>query len=180
MLRTLLPLSIALLAAPAAAQDWTIDTDASRVGFVTEAFGGSVEGEFTDYEAAITLDPADLANARIEARVGTASGSTGNGQLDDSMLSEEGLAPDSHAAAHFLSEDIRATDTGYEAHGTLSIRGTDQAVILPFTLAIDGDRAVADGELEIARTDYGVGAAGWGDTAANVTIVLHIEADATN
>ena len=180
MLRSLLPLSIALLAAPAAAQDWTIDTDASRVGFVTEAFGGSVEGEFTDYEAAITLDPSDLANARIEARVGTASGSTGNGQLDDSMLGEEGLAPQSHAAARFLSEDIRATDTGYEAHGTLSIRGADQAVILPFTLTIDGNRAVADAELEIARADYGVGAAGWGDTAANVTIVLHIEADAAN
>lgn len=180
MLRTLLPLSIAFLVAPAAAQDWTIDTDASRVGFVTQAFGGSVEGEFTDYEAAITLDPADLANARIEGRVGTASGSTGNGQLDDSMLSEEGLAPQSHAAAHFLSEDIRATDTGYEAHGTLSIRGTDQAVILPFSLAIEDGRAVADAELEIARSDYGVGAAGWGDTAANVTIVLHIEADAAN
>ena len=53
--------------------------------------GGSVDGEFTDYEAAITLDPSDLANARIEACVGTASGSTGNGQLDDSMLGEEGL-----------------------------------------------------------------------------------------
>ena len=180
MLRTFLPLSIALLAAPVAAQDWTIDTDASRVGFVTQAFGGSVEGEFTDYEAAITLDPSDLANARIEARVGTASGSTGNGQLDDSMLSEEGLAPQSHAAARFLSEDIRATDTGYEAHGTLSIRGTDQAVVLPFSLTIEDDRAVADAELEIARTDYGVGASGWGDTAANVTIVLHIEADAAN
>lgn len=180
MLRSLLPLSIAVFAAPAAAQDWTIDTDASRVGFVTEAFGGSVDGEFTDYEAAITLDPSDLANARIEARVGTASGSTGNGQLDDSMLGEEGLATQSHAAARFLSEDIRATDTGYEAHGTLSIRGADQVVVLPFTLTIDGNRAVADAELEIARADYGVGAAGWGDTAANVTIVLHIEADAAN
>lgn len=180
MLRTLLPLAAVFLASPAAAQDWTIDTEASRVGFVTEAFGGSVEGEFTDYEAAITLDPSDLANARIEARVGTASGSTGNGQLDDSMLGEDGLAPQSHATARFLSEDIRATDTGYEAHGTLSIRDTEQAVVLPFSLAIDGTRAIADAELEIARTDYGVGASGWGDTAANVTIVLHIEADATD
>ncbi|WP_412546409.1 YceI family protein [Maricaulis sp. MIT060901] len=180
MLRTLLPVSIALLAAPAAAQEWTLDSDASRVGFVTQAFGGSVEGEFTDYEAAVTLDPSDLENARIEARVGTASGSTGNGQLDDSMLSEEGLAPQSHEAARFVSEDVRATDTGYEAHGTLSIRGTDQAVVLPFSLTIDGGRAVADAELEIARSDYGVGASGWGDTAANVTIVLHIEADAAN
>ena len=180
MLRTLLPLAAVFLASPAAAQDWTIDTEASRVGFVTEAFGGSVEGEFTDHEAAITLDPSDLANARIEARVGTASGSTGNGQLDDSMLGEDGLAPQSHATARFLSEDIRATDTGYEAHGTLSIRDTEQAVVLPFSLAIDGTRAIADAELEIARTDYGVGASGWGDTAANVTIVLHIEADATD
>jgi polyisoprenoid-binding protein YceI len=42
---------------------------------------------------------------------------------------------------------------------------------------VDG-RAIADARLTIARSDYGVGAPGWGTTAANVTLVLHIEADA--
>lgn len=178
MLRFLLPLALAGFAAPAFATDWSVDTEASSVGFRTNAFGGAVEGAFERYEAEIRLDPADLSNAMINASVFTDTGSTGNGQMDESMLSAAGLAPGDHLAATFTSEDIRAVDGGYEAHGTLTIRGTDQAVILPFTLEINESRAIADGELEIARMDYGVGDSSWGDIAASVTIVLHIEADA--
>jgi len=177
MLRTALA-ALFFTATPALAQDWTVDTDASRVGFETSAFGSTVTGEFADWSAAITLDPSDLANARIDATVSVATGSTGNGQLDQSMLSAEGLAPETHAQARFTSEDIRASANGYEAHGTLNIRGADHAVILPFSLEITDGRAVADAALEIARIDYGVGDANWGETAASVTIVLHIEADA--
>ena len=38
--------------------------------------------------------------------------------------------------------------------------------------------AVADARLTIERQDYGIGAPGWGTIAAEVTLVLHIEADA--
>lgn len=179
MLRTLLTSALlAGLAAPALATDWSVDYAASQVGFRTEAFGGMTEGTFPDFQAEIRLDPADLSDARIDAEVMIAGGSTGNGQVDQSMLSADGLAPDTHPDARFVSDDIRAVDGGYEAHGTLTIRGAEQAVILPFTLAIEADRAVADAELEIARLDYGVGNSSWGETAAQVTLVLHIEADA--
>lgn len=178
MLRTLLPLLLLTAASPAAAQDWIVDMDASQVGFRTEAFGGTAEGLFERFEASIRLDPDNLNDAVIDARVMTGSGSTGNGQIDQSMLSADGLAPDAHPAATFISSDIRAGDAGYEAHGTLNIRGMDQAVILPFTLSIEDGRAVADAELEIARLDFGVGTSSWGETAAHVTLVLHIEADA--
>ncbi|WP_300532701.1 YceI family protein [Maricaulis sp.] len=177
MLRSALA-ALLLTASPALAQDWTVDPEASRVGFETSAFGSTVTGAFDQWSAEITLDPADLTSARIDATVSVATGSTGNGQLDQSMLSAEGLAPESHALARFTSSDIRAAGDGYEAHGTLNIRGADQAVVLPFTLAIADGRAIADGALEIARLDYGVGDASWGETAASVTIVLHIEADA--
>lgn len=177
MLRTALA-ALLLSASPALAQDWTVDHDASQVGFETSAFGSTVTGEFGEWSAAITLDPADLTSASIEASVSVGTGSTGNGQLDQSMLSAEGLAPEAHALARFTSADIRSSGAGYEAHGTLNIRGADQAVVLPFSLAISDGRAVADAELEIARVDYGVGDASWGETAASVTIVLHIEADA--
>ncbi|MBR9824799.1 MAG: YceI family protein [Alphaproteobacteria bacterium] len=179
MLRPLLlAAALSVFATPALAQDWSVDYEASQVGFRTEAFGGVLEGAFPEFSAEIRLDPSDLSDARIDARVMTADGSTGNGQVDQSMLSAEGLDPSNHAAARFTSEDIRAVEGGYEAQGTLNIRGMDQAVTLPFSLTIDGSRAIADAELEIARLDYGVGNSSWGETAANVTIVLHIEADA--
>lgn len=178
MLRCLpLLLVPALLAAPALAQDWTVDRGASSVGFETTVSGGSVSGEFSEWSAQIALDPDNLDAARIDARVMTASGSTGNGQMDQAMLSTSGLDPAGHEAATFVSEDIRATEEGYEAHGTLTIAGTPQEIVLPFTLEIENGRAVADSRYEIARSDYGVGSSSWGSAAAQVEIVLHIEAD---
>lgn len=178
MLRSAFLLPAALVAAPAAAQTWQVDHGASSVGFETTVSGGAVSGEFADWSAEIVLDPEDLETASIEARVLTSSGTTGNGQMDSSMLSTSGLNPSEYEAATFVSGDIRATDEGYEAHGTLAMAGTERDIVLPFTLQIDGDRAVADSRYTLAREDYGVGSSSWGSAAAEVTLVLHIEADA--
>jgi polyisoprenoid-binding protein YceI len=180
MLRTLIATALLALSAPMGAQawahDWDVDQEASSVGFVTQVMGETT-GSFSQFSAQIHFDPDHLGHATITAQVEVATGSTGNGQLDDSMLSADGLAPSDHPLATFISTDIRTTETGYEAHGTLNIRGVEQPVTLPFTLQIDGTRAIADGRFDILRDDYGVGASGWGDTAANVSIVVHIEAD---
>lgn len=178
MLRLSALVAALLLTTPSFGQDWAVDHDASSVAFETEAFGGLTRGEFQTWSAEIHLDPDNLEAARISARVTTASGATGNASVDDSMLSASGLAPAEHEHAYFASEDIRATDAGYAAHGLLSIRGQDQPAILAFTLAIQDNRAVADGEIDIARADFGVGDSSWGDVAAEVRVVLHIEADA--
>lgn len=169
-----------LAAAPAAAQTWQVDHDASSVGFETTVSGGAVSGEFSDWTAEIVLDPADPAAGSIEARVLTSSGTTGNGQMDSSMLSSSGLNPSEYEAASFVSDDIRTTDDGYEAHGTLAMAGTQRDIVLPFTLEIDGGRAVADSRYTLAREDYGVGSSSWGSAAAEVTLVLHVEADAAD
>jgi len=182
MLRTLLPSlsGIALLAGAAAAEDWVIDHETSSVGFETTVSGGAVAGAFGSWNAAINLDPDDLDNARIEANVSTASGSTGNRQMDDSMLSNSGLNPTDFETARFVSDDIRATDDGYEAHGTMTIRGSEQPLVMPFTLSIADGRAIADSHFTIARTEFGVGGSSWGSAAAEVAMILHIEADAAN
>jgi polyisoprenoid-binding protein YceI len=182
MLRTTLIAltALAALTVPAMAQDWTIDPDASSVVFETTVSGGSVSGEFDSWTAEITLDPADLDAARIVASVTTASGSTGNRQMDDSMLSNAGLNPTDYETASFVSDDIRATDTGYEAHGVMTIRGTERELVLPFTLDIADGWAVADASFVIVRSEFGVGGSSWGSAAAEVSMVLHIEADAAD
>ncbi len=178
MLRTLLA-TAAILAAPAAfAQDWVLDRDASSVGFETTVFGQPASGEFSEFDAAITLDPDDLASARIEATVTVSSGTMSNRDYQTALRSPDGLNPAAHPEARFVSDDVTATDDGYEARGTLTIRGQETEAVLPFTLQIDGDRAVADGELTVDRSAFGVGGSGWGDVGEQVTIRLHVEADA--
>ena len=173
-------LALLAVATPANAQDWRVDRETSSVGFETEAFGSTASGSFLDWTAEISLDPADLSTARINASVTTATGSTGNSQFDDSMLSSAGLAPDEHAAASFVSDDVRATDTGYAAHGVLNLRGTPQDAVMVFSLDITDGRAIADGQIDVMRADFGVGDSSWGEIASEVRIIVHIEADAAD
>ncbi len=178
MRRILSALAAALLfVSPAFASDWLIDSEASTVEFETTVFGGSTRGAFSDFSADITLDPADLSTARIEAIVRTASGAMGNRDYQSALIGGQGLDPSGHPEARFVSEDIRTVEAGYEAHGVLSIKGVEIELVLPFTLEINGDRAVAEGAFIVDRNTFSVGGSGWGDVGSEVEVLLHIEAD---
>lgn len=66
----------------------------------------------------------------------------------------------------------------YEARGELTIRGRARNITLPFTLNIEGNRAVMDGRTTIDRNDFDIGK----DTEADdmisreVEVILHVEA----
>ncbi|HAQ35094.1 MAG: hypothetical protein CMF74_08725 [Maricaulis sp.] len=175
----LLPLAL-LVTAPATASDWTLDRDASSVTFETTVLDAPVTGQFEDFEAAIRLDPENLSEAHIDASVTIASGGTSNPSYTGEMLGEPGLAPQAHPTASFMSHSVAASeecDTCYVASGDLSIRGETRPIDLPFTLTIDADRAVAEGQFVVRRADFGIGGSSWGSSAREVTVILHIEAD---
>ncbi len=173
-------LGASALTAPALAQDWTLDREASAVSFEITIFNAPAEARFTDFDAQITLDPDDLSSARIDASVSASSGAMDTRDYQQALLSGDGLAPRAHPDLRFVSEDIRATDEGYEAHGVLTVRGMEQPVVLAFTLEIDGGRAVARGGFEVSRSAFGITASSWGanNVGDTVTVSLHIEADA--
>lgn len=166
------------LSAQVAAQDWVVDTAASQVTAETRVFGQAVTARFAEFSAEITFDPEDLENASISARVTSGSGNIPNRDFQSALVSRDGLNPGDHAEAIFVSDEIVATDEGYEARGLLTIRGESRDAVLPFTVEITQGRAVAQGTLEILRADFGVGGASWAEVAPTVTVRLHIEADA--
>lgn len=180
----LLPLGLALLAsAPAIASDWTTDPAESSITFTTEVFNRPVTGSFGQFEADIRLDPADLANARIEGRVSVASGDTGNDEYNSEMTGGLGLDADHHPQAVFSSTDISESDicaagegACFLANGELTLAGTARPASLSFRLVIDGNTAVADGELAVERASFGLGGAEWGDAAETVEVHIHIVA----
>ena len=175
----LLPLAL-LVSAPALASDWEVDHDASEVTFETDVLDAPVTGRFAEFGAAIGFDPDDLANSYIDATVRVGSGETSTPSYTDEMMSEPGLDPDTYPTATFMSETIEASDecdTCYIARGDLILRDERRPAELPFSVTIEGDRAVADGELVIRREDFGIGGSGWGEAAAEITVRVHIEAD---
>lgn len=193
VLRRMLPgaslatLLLLVLASPAAAAPvWTV-LETSRLGFVATQEGQPVEGRFEVFDAMVAFDPDDLGASRIEVTIQTASATMGQSERDQAIRSSALLAVDDHPVATFISDEIAPAGDGFEARGTLTIRDVTKEVALPFTLAIEDDpddtsmlRARAEGELSIARLDYGVGQ---GDFASTTTIgnevVIRVEIDAT-
>jgi len=141
-------LALALTATSSlSAQEWVIDSEASEVIAETRSFGQAVTAEFSEYSAEISFDPDDLENASISARVSTGSGTVANREYQSALVSRDGLNPDEHAEAVFVSDEVVATGEGYEARGTLTIKGESRDAVLPFTVEISDGRAVAQGSL---------------------------------
>lgn len=148
----------AALTAPAAEGAWRIDKAASRIAFTGTQSGEEFTGAFQLFDATILLDPEDLSAARIEAVIDTASARTGDRQRDAALPGAEWFSSKAFPTARFVSNAIvSAGENAYSAAGTLSIRGIERDLTLPFTLAINDGRAVADAEISLNRSDFGVG-----------------------
>ena len=156
----------------AAAQDaprWTVQPEASTLGFTAQLQGAPVEGRFARFDADIALDPAAPEAGTIAITVDIASATSQNAQASGAMLTPDWLAADSFAQAVFRSDAITGADGSYLAEGTLTIRDQTVPVSLPFTLEVDGDMAQAQGTITLDRTSFGVGQGEW----AKADLVAH-------
>jgi len=175
-----------LCAAPASAADWTLDHGQSSVTFETTAFSQAVTGSFTSFGAEIALDPNDLTSGSINAYVDTSSLETENPDVEDALLGEDGFDTQGYMRATFASHEIHEADQCSEqgarclvASGTLTIRGVNQPLDLPFTLSVDGSHAIADGAFVVKRSDFHIGTLEWQFAGRETTVHLHIVADTT-
>lgn len=158
------PQSQALLAqagtaSGAGAARWAVDHDASRLGITVVQLGSPVDGAFGAWDADIVFDPDDPEGARVTALIDVASLTLGT--VSGQAVGADFLDAPNHPRARFVAEGFKALDdtaTAFEAEGTLTIRGVERPFLLPFDLAVDGDRAVMSATVTVNRIDFGVGA----------------------
>jgi polyisoprenoid-binding protein YceI len=141
-----------------AAMEWTIDYGASRLGFTATQTGNDFQGRFEKFDAKIIFDPVDLSTASIDVDIDMSSVRTGDRQRDVALPGKEWFDAKAYPIAKFVSANVEETANGeYVAHGALTIREVTKKIDLPFSLEIEGDTARAIGEVELVRTDFGVG-----------------------
>jgi polyisoprenoid-binding protein YceI len=166
--------------ASAGTADWTLDKSASRLEFSATQTGKGFKGAFSSFDADIRFDPANLAAANIVVTVNTSSAATGDKQRDAALPTSEWFATKAFPAATFAASKVIAQPDGsYVADGTLTIRGISKPLELPFAVEISGDRAVAEGEVKLVRTDFGVGQGEFATdewVGFDVAVRFHIEA----
>lgn len=145
-------------AAPALAQDWSVDHDRSSLGFSVVNAGTELTGQFSRWTADIELDPEALEDAEISVAIDLTSVSTGNGQADDTLATADWFNTANEDTARFESERVRIEGESYVADGLLDLRDAEVQVSLVFDLVIDGDLARAEGTVTLNRLDYQIGA----------------------
>ncbi len=140
--------------------------------------GSKVTGSFADWTAAIAFDePAEAGLA------GSADVTIAIGSLSIGTVSDQAMGPDFFDSAQFPTAQFKAelfkTETGYEARGPLTIRDKSMDVVLPFTLDLQDNTAIAEGALDVNRLDFDIGTSQPKEDSLGFAVTIGISLTAT-
>jgi polyisoprenoid-binding protein YceI len=161
----------------AIASDWTIDAEASTLTFVGTQTGTEFEGKFRQFSGTIYFDAEQLEQSNINITIDTSSARTGTSERDSILPGADWFDVVNHPTASFNSTDVVSVEDGYMATGSLSLKGTEKEIQLPFKLRIEGDTARAVGNVTIDRNDFEIGTGPLGPmVGSDVTIKFSLTA----
>jgi len=190
-----LALATLTIAAGPAPMKWNVDVPHTGVEFSVNHFFTPVSGQFDSYEIDLTFDRENPANSSVSVRIDVNSVNTGNERRNNHLLSGDFFEADQHGIITFESESVRAVGSDQLlVRGPLTIKGVSHEVELPIRILgvkdipaemqemLGGVEQVASfhTELEIDRSDYGVGVGSWAAALVvghEVTIEIAVEAN---
>jgi polyisoprenoid-binding protein YceI len=147
---------------PALAANWVVDPAHSHFGFSGVQVGVPFKGEFRKFDAKISYDPEHPESAHVVVTIDMASAHTGDTQRDAALPQPEWFDTAKFPTATFEAAGFHPKGgQAWETPGKLSVRGIGRDVVLPFTLALNGDTAHATGHVQLVRTAFGVGQGAW-------------------
>ena len=153
--------------------DWAV-TDGTLALTVIQ-FGSDVSGNFNDWTAQISFDPA-TGTGTTDVTVNIASLSLGS-------VSAQALGPDffdaqTHPTARFTAT-IAPQGDHFAATGTLTLKGKEQPLTLPFTLDIADGTATMQGKATLSRLDFNIGETLPDETTLKFPVAIQITLTAT-
>jgi len=143
----------------AAPARWNVDLAKSSLSYVVVVNGQTVTGKFKAFGAIIAFDPADLAHSSAKITIDMTESKTGDATRDAMLMKPAWFnVLDFPQAIYQTTSFVSKGGNAYEAQGQLKLKGVTKDVALPFTLAINGNTAVAKGETTLTRRAFDVGA----------------------
>jgi polyisoprenoid-binding protein YceI len=130
----------------------------SSVTFHIKNLGITVDGLFAGFKGDIKFDPANLTGSLIEASVETNTIDTDNGTRNDHLKSDSYFDVAKYPVITMKSTAFKhKTGNSYSGTFNLTIKDVTKSVEIPFTYTETGNTASFKGNLQVERTDYGVG-----------------------
>lgn len=137
----------------AQAADWTLDHMHSRVGFSVPHLGISkVNGQFKDYAAELTADPATGKISALKATVKIASVDTDIEARDNHLRSPDFFDAEKFPAMTFVLKEAKWEGKSLALHGDLTIKGVTKKVV--FKGEFRGPQKINMGQGDQLRSGY--------------------------
>lgn len=153
-----------MLAFPVTAQQKVI-ADKSTIRFITKQMNVPVEGRFRKFDATVAFDPARPEATKAEFEVDLGSIDLGSPEGETEARRKPWLNIEAFPKAKFVASSVKSLGGGkFEATGELSIKGTSQKVVAPFTLAEAAGMRTVEGQFTIRRLTFKIGEGAWSDT----------------
>ncbi|MEM1400885.1 MAG: cytochrome b/b6 domain-containing protein, partial [Pseudomonadota bacterium] len=138
--------------------EWRMIAEESDLRISAIQNGNPMSAQFDIFEADITLDPDALGDASITVRIDSTSFLSGVPDVDGTAVGPDWLDSENFPIATWQSQTVTRTDDGrYIATGDLTIREVSAPVDLVFSLTIDGDNALAEGDAVFDRREVDLG-----------------------
>jgi len=171
MRNLIIALTLAALAAPAAALEFTqVQPAASSIEFKYSQMGVPMDGRFRKFSAALAFDPDQPGQAKVQVDVDLASIDTGTPELDTEAAGKDWFNAPAFPTARFTSKSVKALGNGrYSVAGTLAIKGKSREIVVPAGFTSQGNSGVLTGGFTIRRGDFSIGEGPWAafDIVAN-------------
>ncbi|WP_299041133.1 cytochrome b/b6 domain-containing protein [uncultured Tateyamaria sp.] len=156
--------------------DWQVQD--GTLGIVVTQLGSEVDGQFADWTAAISFDETVENGVAGAVEVTVSIGSLTLGSVTDQAMGPDFFNTAEFPTATYIADIVPVVD-GYEAQGTLTIKGQSMPVTLPFGLSIDGDAASMRGGLTLDRRDFNVGATMADESSLKFAVEVNVALTAT-
>lgn len=163
---TLTVLAGAMLAAPtarAAGQGYTLVAPRSSLSYAFSQAGARNEGSFKSF--AVSFDPS---GGRLDVVIDMRSFDTGDQQRNGILGGKDFFDVAQYPQSRFTASRIEKTAAGYEATGSLTLRGVTRNITIPFTwrtgTAQGHSVGYLSGQTTLRRLDFGVGQGQWQST----------------
>lgn len=150
----------------------------SRISFVSKQMGVPVEGSFARFDARVAFDPARPEAGKASIEIDLKSIDAGSADANAEVAGRKWFDLANHPLARFESSSVKALgDNRFEVRGPLTMKGRSMEVVARFSLSLEGNTAVIEGEFPFKRTEFGIGEGIWADTsvvADEVQIRVHL------
>ncbi|HEV3104561.1 MAG TPA: YceI family protein [Trinickia sp.] len=164
----------------ARAQSAQVDVAKSSIIATSRQMNVPIDGKFNKFTAQVSFDPAKPAAGSAQFTVDVGSYDLGDASYNEQVRGKEWFDAKAFPNASFVSSAIAPVGGNkYNVTGKLTIKGKSQTVVVPVTVAQQGNTLTFDGALPIKRLQFDIGTGEWKDTstvADEVTIKFHIVA----